>query len=391
MGDSTGIVRAQTLVANDRFVRARELKKQGRKIFGYLCCSVPLEMLSALDIVPVRLLGDPKELTTEADKHLENIMCSFIRSLFDVDLKGKFSFLDGFVAPHTCDNVTVSMNLWPFYIERDFYYYLNMPNVVNEVGEKLAEHSLSHFKKTLEGYTGKELTGEKLKQAISLYNKQRAMLRKLYEYRKEDGPRITGSEMKQVLIAIMSLPVEEGNVLLEEVIEEIEGRPDSRARGKRLLLYGPAMDNDFIELVEECGAEVVVDDACLGTRFFWNEVDETKEPFAALQHRYFNECRCPRTYKRPAEEGVAPGQTYDYDEDIELRMGHIGKYVREWSVDGVVAYILRFCDSHEFELPDIRDYLQKSDIPVLLLEGDYTLAKEQLKTRLQAFLEMLDQ
>ena len=30
-------------------------------------------------------------------------------------------------------------------------------------------------------------------------------------------------------------------------------------------------------------------------------------------------------------------------------------------------------------------------VPVLVLEGDYTLVKEQLKTRIQAFLEMLDQ
>ena len=189
----------------------------------------------------------------------------------------------------------------------------------------------------------------------------------------------------------MSLPVDEGNTLLEEVLVDVKARPARTAKGPRILVYGPAMDNDFIDLAEECGAEVVVDDACLGTRFFMDDVAEEGDPYEALTQRYLGKSKCPRTYRRPDEKNLAPGQTYDYNEDIELRLGHMSRYAREWNADGAIFYVIRFCDSHGFDIPDARDSLKKNGIPVLVLEGDYTLTREQLKTRIQAFLEMLDQ
>jgi len=243
----------------------------------------------------------------------------------------------------------------------------------------------------MEALTGKELTDEALRDAIRRHNYQRALMRRVYDFRKENGPRITGTEVKNLLSAVMSLPVDEGNQLLEEVIAELEARPARTPKGPRVLVYGPAMDNDFIDLAEECGAEVVVDDACLGTRFFVDDVDVELEPYTALSRRYLGESKCPRTYRRPAEENLAPGQTYSYEEDIELRLGHLTRYAKEWNADGAIFYVIRFCDSHGFDIPDARDSLKKNGIPVLVLEGDYGLVKEQLKTRIQAFLEMLDQ
>jgi len=386
----TGLARVQAMISGDRYIRAKDLKAQGKLVLGYVCCFVPLEMLTALDVVPIRMLGDSNEPQTEADKHVENIMCSFIRSVFDIDLKGRFSFLDGLVVPHSCDSVCMTWGLWPYYNKRPFQYFLNVPHLVNEAGEELMAEALRQFKVRLEQYTGKTLTDDALRKEITLHNKQRALLRQLYEYRKENGPRITGSEVKNSLIAVMSLPVEEGNELLHEILAELDARPARRAKGPRILVYGPAMDNDFIELVEECGAEVVVDDACLGTRFFMSDVNEKEEPYRALNWRYLAKSKCPRTYKRPAEDKLEFKKTYDYDEDIELRLGHILDYAKGWQADGAIMYVIRFCDSHGFDIPDVRDYLRKNDVPVLVLEGDYTLAKEQLKTRIQAFLEMLE-
>jgi bzd-type benzoyl-CoA reductase N subunit len=392
MDNANGLGRVKAMTDDNRFDRAKELRAQGRHVFGYVCCFVPLEMLTALDIVPIRLLGDPNEPQTEADKHLENIMCSFIRSVFDIDIKGRFSFLDGLVVPHSCDSVCMTWGLWPYYNDsRAFKYFLNVPHVVNEVGEELMAGSLIDFKKKLEEFTGKELCDSNLRKAIVLHNRQRALLRTLYEYRKEDCPRVSGTEVKQVLIAVMSLPVTEGNTLLEEVLSDIKARPVAKAKYPRIMVYGPAMDNDFIDLVEECGAEVVIDDACLGTRFFMADVKEKTEPYLALNHRYLAESKCPRTYRRPGEGTLSPGQTYDYDEDIELRLGHISDYAKKWNAAGAILYVIRFCDSHGFDIPDVSDSLKKNGFPVLVLEGDYTLMKAQLKTRIQAFLEILDQ
>ena len=391
-GEKKGLVRVQEMLATDRLARAKELRQEGKHVFGYVCCFVPLEMLTALDIVPVRLLGDPNEPQTEADKHVETIMCSFIRSVFDIDLKGRFSFLDGLVVPHSCDSVCMTWGIWPYYNDRRaFKYFLNVPHSATDTGEELMSHAIQDFKEKLEKFTGKILTEDALCSAIVQHNRQRALLKELYNLRKEPAAPITGTEVKQLLIAIMSLPVDEGNALLEEVLDDVKNRAPRKAVGPRILVYGPAMDNEFIDLVESCGAEVVIDDACLGTRFFSADVEDCIDPYLALNRRYLRDSKCPRTYRRPPEEGLAPGQTYSYEEDVKLRLGHMEKYSREWKADGAIFYVIRFCDSHGFDIPDARDALKRHNIPVLVLEGDYALTKEQLKTRIQAFLEMLDQ
>ena len=378
-------------VMSDRLGRAKELKKQGRTVMGYVCCFVPLEMFTALDIVPVRMLGNCSENQSEADKHVENIMCSFIRSVFDVDLKGQYDFLDGLVVPHSCDSVCMTWGLWPFYRQRAFQYFLDVPHVVNETGEYLMVDALRRFKEKLEAYTGRPLTEEALRRAIQLHNRQRKLMERIYELRRRADLDVSGAEIKELLILTMSLPVEEGNALLEQAYEELSQRTGGAQEKPRIMVYGPAMDNDFIDLVESCGARVVVDDACLGTRFFASWVEESDEPYHALAKCYFMDSRCPRTYRRPDESTLPAGATYDYQEDIDLRLGHIGRYAKDWSADGVIMYVLRFCDSHGFDIPDVRDSLKRKRIPVLVLEGDYTLAKEQLKTRIQAFLETIDQ
>lgn len=390
MEELRGIAKASYMAEENRFVRAECLAAEGRHVFMYMCGFVPLEMLTALDIVPVRLFGDPKEPQTEADKHVENIMCSFCRSAFDLDLKGRFDFADGIIVPHSCDNVCHLWNIWTYFKGKPFEYFMNMPHVVCEAGSYLLNEFLCHFKGKLEEYTGEELTDEKLKYAIRRHNHLRQALRELYELRKEKSPRISGKEIHDVLIAVMSLPVEEATTLVREVACEVKARPARTVLQPRIMVYGPAMDNNFVEIVEACGADVVIDDACTGTRYFARDVKEDKEPFQALARHYFDESRCPRTYRRPPDDDVEPGKSYDYDEDMRLRFGYIADYAKEWEADGVILYVIRYCDTHGFDIPDLREYLQKNGIPVLSLEGDYTPVEQQLKTRIQAFLEMLD-
>ena len=50
----------------------------------------------------------------------------------------------------------------------------------------------------------------------------------------------------------------------------------------------------------------------------------------------------------------------------------------------------KYCDTHLFEYPYMRDTLQKNNIPFLYLETEDRLGEEgQFKTRVEAFIEML--
>ena len=57
-------------------------------------------------------------------------------------------------------------------------------------------------------------------------------------------------------------------------------------------------------------------------------------------------------------------------------------------MNGVILYITRYCDTHAFDAPDVKEYLARKGLPVLEIEGDYPISGiAGLKTRIQAFLE----
>ena len=85
---TTAIVRAKELYEN-RDHRAKELKSQGRKIIGYVCAFVPLEFITAADLIPYRITANANEPITEADTCLETVQCAYSRSLLDLGLTGE--------------------------------------------------------------------------------------------------------------------------------------------------------------------------------------------------------------------------------------------------------------------------------------------------------------
>ena len=91
---SQGLTRVRQIY-QDRSRRVEELKAEGKKVIGYLCIYPVLEMMTALDLVPYRILGDMREPITKADFCLPTIVCPFLRSCLDLGLKGNYNFLDG--------------------------------------------------------------------------------------------------------------------------------------------------------------------------------------------------------------------------------------------------------------------------------------------------------
>lgn len=366
----------------NRGQRAKELRAQGKKIVGYFCCYPPTEFLTALDLVPFRIQGTVKEPITQADAYLETIMCPFMRTCFDLALKGQYDFLDGLVVPHSCDTVQRIYDIWKHYRKPSYTHFINVPHMMDATSYEFFKRELEAFQRSLEEYTGVKLTQERLDKAIGLHNESRSLLRQLYDLRKPNPPMISGAEVTQLLVAGMGLPVQEYNDLIRGVIAEASSLPDRPEPRPRLLVYGSEMDDTaFIQLIEDCGANVVMDDLCTATRCFWQDVPATPDRLDGLVDRYLGGLNCPRTY-RP--------KTGSHREDMENRFGYLLDYAKDFGVQGVIFYIIRFCDTYEFDVPDVRDYLEENGFPVLHLEDDYSVFTiGQLRTRIQAFLETI--
>jgi benzoyl-CoA reductase/2-hydroxyglutaryl-CoA dehydratase subunit BcrC/BadD/HgdB len=115
---------------------------------------------------------------------------------------------------------------------------------------------------------------------------------------------------------------------------------------------------------------------CTGTRYYEHLVDEDgttlDEQFMDLSQRYMqNNCACftPNT----------------------ARIDDIIRLAKEYHVDGVIDCNLKFCTLYDTEKPAVAAALEAEGFPVLSIETDYTdNDAEQLRTRIEAFVEMLD-
>jgi bzd-type benzoyl-CoA reductase N subunit len=366
----------------ERGKRARQLHNSGNKVIGYLCCFVPDEIITAFDMVPYRIQGSQSAPIDQADACIEPMACPFARSCFNLALNGEYDFLDGFVAPHSCDTVERMYHIWRHYKPAPFTHFINVPHMMGPSSDEFYHKELQLFIKDLEKWSGKKLDTVKFREAVRLYNRRRAVLRELYELRKSDPPLVSGVEVTQVLVAGMGIPAAEHVELVKKFIAEARGRPKPKApKLPRIFLWGNEIDDTaFVKLIEESGAYVVMDDLCTGTRFFWDDVPETDDPLDGIVGRYLR-THCPRSNMPKA--GTRK-------KDLENRYGYIGRFVKEWNANGVIFYIVRYCDTCELEGPDLREYLNEMRLPVLMIEDDYSTSTiGQLRTRVQAFLEMI--
>jgi bcr-type benzoyl-CoA reductase subunit C len=368
----------------DYGLRAKELKREGKKIIGYICSLVPLEIITAAGCIPFRVRGDIQEPITKGDTLLETIVCPYYRSCFDLSVKQKYDFLSGMVIPHGCDSMVRSYSAWSYSLPVSYSHFVNIPTVCVESSFEFFNAELNTFRKSLEKFSGKAITDNDLEEAIRIHNENRDKARALYEYRKKDPPLISGTELTMVLTVGSSLPIHEANTLFDQVLAEIGRRKKSPfQKGPRIFIDGACLDNiELIKLVEELGGNVVADTVCNGARDYFPKTDVGGDPIDALAHRYLEKINCPKTY-RENKAGTFEG-------DIASRFRDIGTYAKEFKVDGAILYVYKYCDPFGFEVPARRAYYKSINVPLLPLEDVYSAGTiGQLRTRIQAFLEMI--
>jgi len=381
-GQSGGLATAAKYYS-DYGVRARELRGSGRKVIGYFSALCPVELLTAAGAVPIRLKGNVGEAITRADAYMETMICPFVRNVFDAAIKGRYSYLDGMVMPHQCDSLERTTDIWSYNLKLPYFHFLNYPHLADDPSIEFAQEIMRIFIGSLERFTGARISDRQIMEAIRAHNENRRTMRQLYDLRKEEAPRISGVEMMHVLVAAMSLPVDESTALVRQVIEEVNKRePSMPKKGCRIMLVGDQIDDvALVDLIEQAGAHLVMDDLSIGSKMYWEDVPEDGAPVEAIVERYLKKLRFPTTY-------VAAGATYE--ENLQARFGHLKKHINDFKVNGVILFIYKYCDPYGFEVPALKSYIQSLGVPVLYVEDEYSISSlARVKTRIEAFLEMI--
>ncbi|MBN1188254.1 MAG: 2-hydroxyacyl-CoA dehydratase [Dehalococcoidales bacterium] len=365
---------------NRTFPRTREImdiKARGGKVLGWLCTYVPEEVIMAAGMLPIRITGYNQEMELEdGNAYLYINNCSFSRSCLQLGLRNEYDFLDGVVGGSTCDGARRLFDLWRYYLKPSFFQVLTVPRKNHERAHHLYLSQVEEFKKHLEEYTGAAITDEALIKAIGVMNESRSLLKELYDLRKLDRPLITGEETQEVLNSSFRMPKEQFNTYLKEMIAGLRKNGSGHNARARLMLIGSVMTNpEFIKSIEELGVIVVTDELCTSTRYWSDPVilEGAASPLEAVSRRYLNNFPCARMY--PSTD----------------RFDRVVKLAREARVDGIISETIRYCVPYAHDLPLISDRLKSEGIPLLSLDIEYgTSGSGQIRTRVQAFLEMVE-
>jgi len=364
---------------NATFPKTKEIqdyKQKGKKVLGWLCTYVPEEIIHAAGALPVRITGYKQEMELEdgnAYMYINN--CSFSRSCLQMGLRGEYEYLDGVVAGSTCDGARRLFDLWCHYIPTPFHHIMSVPRKVTEQAHELYYDQVAQFKQLFEEYIGAQITNESLLNSISVYNESRQLLKQLYELRKLEKPPITGAETMEVLNANFRMPKELFNQYLRRLLQELAASGITHENRARLMVTGSVMNNpEFIKSIEELGALVVTDELCTSTRY-WSDpvILEGRTPLNAISRRYLDNFPCAR---------MVPS---------DGRFSRVLALAKDYRVDGVISQIIRYCVPYAHDVPLITARLKEIGVPTLALDVEYgTSGSGQIRTRVQAFLEMLE-
>ena len=366
-------------------IRVRELRqhaKNGGKVVATYCVFVPDEVVLAADAIPVGLCAGAQFSVPVGEEVLPRNTCALIKSSFGFKLGRICPYVQTshlIVGETTCDG---KKKMFEILAEHHPVYVMEVPNKKNRASLDLWRSEVVDFKQVIEKLTGNKITSDELARATKLVNARRRALQRLYETRKASPVPISGKDaliVSQVsFYDDVSRCAQQVNALCDELEKRVaNGEGVFPADIPRILISGSPMaipNWKLPHIIESAGAAVVCEESCIGTRAFTNLVPETdgtvEAQLKAIADRYMQiHCAC----FTPNDE----------------RLDDIVRLAKEYRVDGVVHYNLQFCHTYANEAVKVEKRLEKEGIPLLRIETDYGDDTGQLRTRIDAFLEMI--
>ncbi len=365
-----------------RLGQLEQARRDGRKVVGYLPGGYfPEELALASGAIPVCLIRGGEHWATEiANAYVSRWIDTFCRAQIGYAVSEKdpyYRLLDLLVIPVTDNNVRAVSDVLGYHTSMDVFPF-GVPHLKEEGSRRYYLHGITRLRDRLEALTGTAITDEGLWDAIALCNRERRLFKEISRMRKLDSVPLSSRHFVWLNHSSMLCDKEVMLEGLEGVRRGLGGHHvGSGEKGPRVLLTGSTLamgDDKVLDLLEDAGAKVVVEEFAEGIRPYWEEVDPEGDPMEALADCYFMR-RVPPAWFRPG------------DERHEFLVG----LAQEFRVKGVVWYSLMYRESYKIESHYFRGLLQERlGIPMLVLESDYDPSEYgPMRTRVETFVQTL--
>lgn len=351
------ITRCMDLYEDLNFTAARQWKdaEEGRKVIGYMPVYIPREIIHAAGMLPLGVLGGGDQLEViHGDAFYQSYICRIPRSTIELGVTGRLDFVDGMLFPSICDVIRNLSGMWKMMFPDVYAKYFDVPQTYeDEVGGTFYINEMAEFKHDLEKISGKKITDEALNNSVDLYNKNRQLVRKLYDLRAKTPWKMPASEIYLVIRAGLVLPVEDHSELIEQYIAAAEQEDRPIRDNSRVILSGLFCEQpplNLIKSLELSGCYVVDDDLMLITRWLTEDVPTTGDPLYNLSQAFLHHSESTAAKYEPnqAEKGQ-----------------FLVRAVKRTGAEGVIFASPSFCDPALLDRPMLQNVLTKADIPFI--------------------------
>lgn len=264
--------RSRDLLEDTSFPTVKVWREQGGKVLGHFQVYFPEEIAHAAGMLPLKMRGAPIE-AMQAESRFGSYLCSIIKTSLELSLSQNLE-LDMFVSLPICD---AARNLAAIY-GRNYEYpcqILYLPQNANSGhAAQYLKDEYDRLKQDIEKVAGTTISNDALLNSIEVFNQNRALLRDLYEIKRE-RPWLLSVEEAYILLAIGGImPREEHNLLLKAALPQIEERDIKRQDKIRIVFEGGFCEQPPLDLLRVIAQScyVVDDDLLIGMRWITEHV-----------------------------------------------------------------------------------------------------------------------
>lgn len=377
------VLRQMEEYQDNKVLQVKAAKESGRKLVGFYCAYSPRELAMAAGAMSASLCGSVEEPLKAADRDLPRNICPVVRSIYELaatDTCPYHHFADFIVAETTCDGRKKAYEMMGQYKP---IHIMNLPQQQdNPSSFDLWRSEITRLHNEMEKTLSVTISNDNLIQAIEKVEGERSLMQQVLDLNQRTPAVLSGKD----LLTIMSVsgygdPMGCAREMLSELLQAV--RRDEAAgalpryTGPRILLTGSPISHDtakVVELVEECGGQVVAMESCGSYKLARSLADirDLSDPLDIIAAKYL---AIPCSVMSPNTG----------------RLQLLDEMILNFAIDGVIDFVWQACHTYAVESTIIKRHIEhQHGKKCMALESDFgNYDLEQLRVRTQAFIEML--
>ncbi|HBA53507.1 2-hydroxyacyl-CoA dehydratase subunit D [Syntrophorhabdus aromaticivorans] len=383
--------------ANDPYPSIRKwAKDKGKRVVGSTIADVPEEVIHAFGLLPVALIGTQKPLK-KAPSRLPDNACSLARSNLELVMSYEGDLFDGFVLPQVCDTTQHLSDIWRITFPGKYVESFLAPRQADRPSARYwVREEIERLITSLSEWTGRSLQSEALQESIRVHNENKTLLKEIYKIKCANPAAITNKEMFSLIKLSMQVDKAEINKSLKKIKDSLN--QEKKADGYTdVILVGITCDPpEVYDLFDEVKVNIAGDTLVTGTRYLQGIVPENGEPSETIEEIYG-----PSPHGKVLAENGKPIQALTerhfrrgffspIHDNVYKNFEEIKALYTATNAKAIIYVHIEFCESEEYDLPDLKKMIRKEGIPMHVVDTEYqTTSLSHVRTRLQAFFESL--